>query len=236
MKEMLELERQHKILEYLLQRKSASVQALAKLLYVSEPTIRRDLTKMEEQGSVLRTHGGAVLRNNIEGETSLQYRESQNTMAKKVIAEKAAKLIHNGDVLFMDASSTASYLLPHLEKLNDIVVITNSPKLSVRLGERGIKNYCTGGLLLPHSVSYVGNDAIRFVSKLNADLFFFSSDGVSADGVITDTNMEETEITRAMIAQAQKSYLLYDTSKLDKKFLYSVCNVEEIAGAISETN
>ena len=71
---------------------------------------------------------------------------------------------------------------------------------------------------------------------MNADFFFFSSDGISAEGLITDTNMEEAEITRAMIAQAQSSYLLYDTSKLNKKFLYSVCNVDEIAGAISEAN
>lgn len=231
---MFELERQEKILEYLQQKGSASVKALSELLYVSQPTVRRDLSELENQGKVLRTHGGAVLRKVADGETSLHFRETQNVLAKKAVAEKAAKLIHNGDVLFLDASSTVSYLLPYLEKLSDIIVITNSPKLSVRLGEKGIKNYCTGGALLLHSIAYVGNDAIRFVSKLNADLFFFSSDGITEDGLVTDTALEEAEITRAMMEHANKSYLLYDSTKIGKKYLYSVCNADELAGILCE--
>lgn len=233
---MFEVERQEKILAYLLQKGSVSVKKLSELLYASQPTIRRDLNALENQGQILRTHGGAVLRKAADGETSLYFREMQNITSKKIIAEKAASLIQNGNVLFLDASSTVAYLLPHLEKYKDIVVITNSPKLSLRLGEKGIKNYCTGGLLLLHSFAYVGNDAIRFVSKLNADLFFFASDGLTADGLVTDTSIEEMEITRAMLEHAKKSFLLCDSSKLDKKFLYSVCTVDELTDLISEAD
>lgn len=231
---MFDLERQEKILEYLLRQGSVSVKKLSELLFVSEPTIRRDLTELEKQGRVLRTHGGAILRKISDGETSLRVRESQNTLAKRMIAEKAAPLIHNNDVIFLDASSTVSYLLPHLEKLKDILIITNSPKMSVQLGEKGIKNYCTGGLLLLQSVSYVGNDAIRFLSKLNADLAFFASDGITEEGLITNTAKEETEVTRAMIDHARRSYLLCDSSKVGKKFPYTLCNQEELAGVIFE--
>ena len=132
---MYNLERQKEILEILEHHKSISVNALAQMLYVSHPTVRRDLTLLEEQGKVHRTHGGVVLRKTSDSEIPLMFREDQNNAAKRIIAEKAAPLIHDGDVIFLDASSTASYLIPHLEKLKDIVVITNGPKTSIALGE-----------------------------------------------------------------------------------------------------
>ena len=174
---MYELERQNLIIEILRKNTSISVAKLADLLYVSQPTVRRDLTILEEQGTVVRTHGGAVLRDTENREIPLMWRESQNNSSKRIIAERAAGLVSNGNVIFMDASSTVSYLIPHLEKLKDIIVVTNSPKTSMKLGEAGIKNYCTGGLMLMHSVAYVGNEAERFVASFNADILFFSSRG-----------------------------------------------------------
>lgn len=102
-------------------------------------TIRRDLSILESQGKVLRTHGGVILRKTAETEIPLILREEQNNKSKKIIAEKAASYIQNGDVIFMDASSTASYLIPYLKNFRDIIVITNSPKNSLRLGSENIK-------------------------------------------------------------------------------------------------
>lgn len=132
---MYNLERQEQIIQILETCKSISVTKLAKLLYVSQPTIRRDLSILEEQGKVQRTHGGVVLRKVSDAEIPLMFREDQNIISKKAIAEKAAKLIRNGDVIFLDASSTVSYLIPHLEKLQDIIVVTSSPQTSIRLAE-----------------------------------------------------------------------------------------------------
>ena len=105
---MFDLERQNLIVELLKKNKSMSVAKLSELLYVSEPTVRRDLTHLEEQGAIIRTHGGAVLRDTENREIPLMFRESQNNSAKKIIAEKASAFIGNGKVIFMDASSTVS--------------------------------------------------------------------------------------------------------------------------------
>ena len=139
---MYNLERQEEIINLLEKVRSISVKKLAEALYVSQPTIRRDLSALEEQGKVKRTHGGVVLRRSSDIEIPLLLREDQNNMAKKAIAEKASALIQNGNVIFLDASSTAAYLIPYLEKFDDIIVVTNSPKTSLLLGERKIKNYC----------------------------------------------------------------------------------------------
>lgn len=231
---MYNLERQEQIIEILEKYKSISVTKLAKLLYVSQPTIRRDLSLLEQQGKVQRTHGGVVLRKMSDAEIPLMFREDQNNTAKKTIAEKAAMLIRDGDVIFLDASSTVSYLIPYLEKFNDLIVITNSPKTSIRLGEHNIKSYCTGGQLLMHSVAYVGSETERFVSNINADLFFFSSRGYTESGMITDSSEEEVSVKKAMLKNSEKSYYLCDTSKKGNKYAFNICSVKDIEGIIDE--
>lgn len=231
---MYDLERQKTILEILSKNQSISVSRLSELLFVSPPTVRRDLGVLEEQGFVLRTHGGAVLRNTSAREIPLLFREDQNNSAKRRIAERAAKYIKNGDVIFLDASSTVSYLVPLLEKYEDIIVITNSPKTSMRLGECGIQNYCTGGAMLVHSVAYVGSAAERFVADINADLFFFSSRGYTGDGLITDSSPEEASLRRAMLKQSQRSIYLADSSKRNQKYFYTICRMKEVDGHIDE--
>ena len=110
---MYTLERHEEIMNLLEDKKSISVVKLAELLHVSLPTIRRDLSILEEHGKVHRTHGGVVLRRTSEAEIPLMFREDQNSQAKRIIAQKAAPLIHDGDVIFLDASSTVSFLIPH---------------------------------------------------------------------------------------------------------------------------
>ena len=231
---MYHIERLDHIMKILEKSRSTSVARLSELLFVSQPTIRRDLSLLEEQGKVLRTHGGVILRKVSDAEIPLMVREDQNHHSKQIIAEKAASLIGDGNVIFLDASSTVSYLIPHLEKHNDIIVVTNSPKISLQLGERNIKNYCTGGLLLMHSLAYVGSEAERFIANINADLFFFSSRGYTENGVISDSSEREVMMKKAMLQNADRTYYLCDSSKKDKKFAFNICAVSEIAGVIDD--
>ena len=230
---MFNIERQEEILSLLKTNKSISVNKLSQLLYVSQPTIRRDLTILEQQGKVRRTHGGVVLRQTAEKEIPLMFREDQNGKSKEIIAQKAAGLIKDGDVIFLDASSTVAHIVPHLKKFSDIIVVTNSPKTSVKLGEENIKNYCTGGLLLSHSIAYVGNETEKFISNINADILFFSSRGYSEGGYITDSSIEEAVVKKAMIKNADKAFYLCDSSKKNKKYMYNICSTDDVT-VISE--
>lgn len=232
---MYNLERQEEIVKLLEKNKSMSVTKLAKLLYVSQPTVRRDLSILEEQGKVQRTHGGVVLRKISDAEIPLMFREDQNNASKKMIAEKAARLISDGNVIFLDASSTVSYLIPYLEKFNDIIVVTNSPKTSMKLGERNIKNYCTGGLLLMHSVAFVGSETEKFIANINADIFFFSSRGYIEGGMITDSSEREVAVKKAMLKNADKVYYLCDSSKKNQKYAFNICSLKDIDGMIDES-
>lgn len=231
---MYNTERREQILNILEKKKSVSVTELANTLYVSAPTMRRDLDLLEKEGKVQRTHGGVLLRRSQDSEIPLLMRQEQNVAAKEKMARRAAEHIKNGDVIFMDASSTVGHLVPYLKKFEELTVITNSPKTSILLGEAGIKNYCTGGLLLRHSIAYIGTDAERFVEGFNADLFFFSSRGITDDGKICDFSESEASIRKVMLKNADRSYYLADSSKKNKKYPFNICRVQDIEGLISD--
>lgn len=122
---MLEVERFEKILEYLREKKTAPVSVLAKRLYVSEATMRRDLTELERRGLIKRLHGGAILLDGANQELPLYMRERQNTNAKRIISEKASRYIAEGQTIFLDASSTAQYLIKYFEGFQNLTIITN---------------------------------------------------------------------------------------------------------------
>lgn len=232
---MFNIERQEEILSILNKNKSISVNQLSKILYVSAPTIRRDLSILEQHGKVRRTHGGVVLKHSAENEIPLMLREDQNNTSKQIIAKKASQYVNDGDVIFLDASSTVAHIIPFLKKFNDILVVTNSPKTSIKLGETGIKNYCTGGLLLTHSIAYVGNNAENFISNINADILFFSSRGYTENGYITDSSIEESTLKKSMIKNAEKIFYLCDSSKKNTKYMYNICSTADVTAIISES-
>lgn len=224
---MLEMERLELILSYLRQKQTATVKTLAKHLYVSEATVRRDLNSLEEQGLVKRLHGGAVLLEGTSRELPLYVREQQNAEAKRAIAAKASRYLQDGQVIFLDASSTAMYLIKYFSSYHSMTIITNGLQTAQELRTLNHKVYCTGGLLLHNSSAYVGDYAADFVRHFNADLFFFSSRGVSAEGQITDASSEETHIRQVMFEQSRKRIFLCDRSKKGQLYCYNLCTVSQ---------
>lgn len=226
-------ERQSAIIKILEKRHSATVHFLAKELYVSEPTIRRDLKTLEENGKIKRTFGGAVISDIIKGEVPLILREQTNASEKEEIAIQALKYIKDGQIIFLDASSTVAFLLDHLSAFNDLTVITNSPKASLKLAEMKIKCLCTGGILLENSIAYVGSFAENFIRKLNADILFFSCRGITEDGRLTDSSLEESELRKIMMQRAKKTVFLCSSEKIGKEYMYNLCHVSQIDVTVS---
>ncbi len=227
-------ERHNKIIDILEKRSSASVHYLAQALYVSEPTIRRDLAALQEQGKIRRTFGGAVLSDMINREVPFALREHENRRAKDAIARMAVKQIRDGQIIFLDASSTVSYLTPYLASFSDLTVITNSPKTSLKLAELKIRSLSTGGLLLENSIAFVGAHAENFVRNFNADIFFFSCRGITEDGQLTDSSMEESQLRRIMMQHAKKKVFLCTSNKIGRQYMYNLCTANAVDGILCE--
>ena len=137
-------------------------------------------------------------------------------------------------VVMLDGSTSAYHLVPYLCRRKDLIVITSGAKTAVALAEANVRTFCTGGQMLIHSFSYIGEQAERFVRTLNADILFFSCHGLSADGQMSDPAIEEANLRRVMFERCRKKVLLCDSSKFGKTCLYNMGDVSEVDAIISD--
>lgn len=221
---MLTTERQNQILEMIQEKKYCTVDFLAKHFFVAPITIRRDLSCLEAAGLIKRCHGGASLPEHQNREVPYDLRDRTNPSVKAELGRRAAALLKDGDTVFMDASTTVRHIVDYIYPEQNLTIITNSMKVLEKLTEKHIRCYLTGGMLLENSFALVGKVAERALLDLYADVCFFSSQGITEEGVITDFSEAETGLRQLMIKNAKRRVFLFDDSKLGKRFLFRVCD------------
>ncbi len=231
---MLIISRHQQILEILKREGSAGVARLARELFASEPTIRRDLAILEEQGYLKRVYGGAVIGVAPDREIPYAVRAGEQEDAKTRIARKAAAYLRKDSVIFLDASSTAARMVDAIAEVGDILVVTSGAKTAIALAERGVRVISTGGQMITKSFSFVGSHAEACVRGIRADAMFFSCRGLSDAGEMTDISIEEVNLRRVMFERAKTKLLLCDSSKFGKQYMYSLGYRDEIDAVISE--
>lgn len=225
---MLIPDRQQAILDFLKQHHSASVSQLSRMFFISETSIRRDLTHLERAGFVQKTYGGAIL---VQGENevlALNARLEANKEAKILIARKASALVTNGSVVFLDSSSTALCMVPFLGKLQSLSVITNGARLAVAFAEHPhVRVYCSGGLLAPHIYSFNGAIAQQALRTMQADMAFVSVKALHPDMGAFCASEEEAQIRRIMLDNSRARVLLCSAKKLGNVSTFRLCGVQE---------
>lgn len=228
-------EREKLILEKLFKQKRITVKETARELFVSEPSVRRDLANLERQNLIKRVHGGAVIEETALSRNKIPFllRELEHSAEKIAIAEKAAKLINDNDVVFLDASTTAYCIIPFLVEKSNITVVTNGVKALIKLAEYEINTISTGGRLIPSCFALVGEEAYKTIEAVNANISFFSCRGISDDGALTDISAEENYVRQSMIKNSAKSFLVCTSDKMGKKYYHNLCREKDIDGIIT---
>lgn len=229
---MLQYERQQKIIAYLQLHHTASIHSLAKQLYTSEASIRRDIAVLESMGLLVRVYGGVVLSEHKNDVVPVELRDSANTAAKEQIALEAAKQIHDGDTVFFDSSSTVRRICKHIKNRKGVKIITNNLRICQELKDTELTVYCTGGEFYKKLDCFLGPWAERFIGGINANSVFFSCKGLSQQGMLTDVSEVEISIRQIMLQQAQNRYLLCDSSKVGQKYAFTLCHARELTEII----
>lgn len=233
---MLNQERQQQIINILKQAGGfVTVGALCETLFASASSIRRDLTALEKRGLVKKSYGGATLMANFSSITSFYHRTHDNVEAKRAIARKAATLIQDGDIIFLDQSSTAFYLAAELMERTGLTVVTNNTEILMLLSESTVKVICSGGTLSSANRScLVDIDAAATFEKIYADFAFFSVNALSQDGIISDCSQEEVFVRASMLKNAKTKVLLCDSSKFGTRAPFRQCSLADVDCLISE--
>jgi len=232
---LLRRERHKLIIDYVTENKVVSVHDLCREFYMSESTARRDIKTLCAANKLQKCYGGVASASvSATRVTPFAVREVLNDDEKKEIGKRAAKLVKDGDVIIMDGSTTAHYIIPNLIKRQDLTIVTSSAKTAMTSGEYNINTFATGGQMIPGSFSFYGQDAENMANKINADIMFFSCRGLSADGMLTDRSIEENNVRKIMMKRAKKIVFLCDSSKFNKVYMHNLCHLSEVDEIVSE--
>ncbi|NQV14434.1 DeoR/GlpR transcriptional regulator [bacterium] len=228
-------ERRQSILELIHELGSARVENMAKDYAVSEVTIRNDLKYLEQRGLIHRSHGGALLKQNVGFDHPLMEKQRLRMSEKRKIAQIAAGLIQDGDSIILDSGTTTFEILQHLAKKSDITILTNAVNIAyAAVSLTNVQTLLTGGFLRKRSFSLVGPDAEELLSKYFVDKLFIGVDGLDIEYGISTPNPEEASLNRIMVGISREVIVVADSSKFGRCSLSNICRVEAISKLITD--
>jgi DeoR/GlpR family transcriptional regulator of sugar metabolism len=231
---MLVAERWNKIVQTVNERGSVRVSELSELCGVTEETIRRDLDRLESEGKLMRSHGGAISVKEAQSDIPFFERQTTHADLKRSIAKAAIAYIAEGDRIVLDASTTAWYMAQILPDI-PLTVLTNSIKVATELSvKEKIQVISTGGILSPRTLSYVGPLAERSLDQYHVDKTFLSCKGVHLERGISESNELQGLIKAKMIAISDAAYLLADHSKFGQQSFAHVAGWDRIKHVITD--
>lgn len=197
---------------------------LVSLLDTSESTVRRDLDELESERKLHRVHGGAELPHSLQEEFTNQQKSIKNIQEKMQVARKAASLISNDDVIFVDAGTTNELLLGYFNQDN-LTVVTNSIHHAAKLVDKNIQTIIIGGHVKKTTDASIGAVAYEQIKQLNFDKAFLGINGIDEE-FLTTPDMEEAVIKKTVIENARKSYIVTDSSKIGRVSFAKVDKIE----------
>ena len=232
-------DRQQKIFKILAEKGEVQLQQLQNIMpEVSLMTLRRDLISLENEGYLIRTHGGAVSTKKVAlmgGEEDAYARRAvENIEAKMKIAEKAVHLVERGRSIYFDAGSTIMCLANQLPD-ESFTIVTSGANIALELlKKQGTSVVMLGGLINLNTLSVSGPNAIVMLDNINIDIAFMSASGFSLDSGLTVSNVYESELKKKVVSRSRKVVLLLDTQKLNRNMTFTYGNLKDIDILVAE--
>jgi DeoR/GlpR family transcriptional regulator of sugar metabolism len=231
---MLPHQRHLDILRTLDRQGAVKVSETAHRLNVTEETIRRDLDKLEEEGLLARTHGGAVPRESFNQPLPYSAREVSQVEEKRKIAKLALAEIEEGDAVFLDGSTTAYQLARVFPDIRCTVLTHSEPILAELASRTNIELLSTGGLYDRRSASFVGPLAEQMLSLCQINKVFMGCKGLDFKRGLSDASVRHMNLKRSVTHWAEKVYIMADHSKFDVRSRFFFASLQDIHVIITD--
>ena len=216
---------------------SVQVSELAELLNVSSVTIRKDLTELEKNGRLYRSHGKAILINPFANNRSVNEKESLNAEEKQLIGMEAAQLVVPNDSILLASGTTIHALARNLRPADKLTVVSASLQATEFLAENeNIDIIQIGGNVRHSSLSVVGQYSEMILRSCSFSKLFLGVDGIDLEFGISTTDMREAELNREMIHTAQKTIVLADSSKFGRRGFARICGMDDVDMIITDSH
>ena len=231
-------ERQERIVRIVEEHGRARVGDLAARFRVSAVTIRKDLVVLESAHRLVRAHGGAIAIDRSRAELSFDIRERLQADEKRRIGAAAAALVHDGESIIMDASTTALSVARHLKARrgwSQLTVITNGLRLASELaGHPGIVVLMLGGRVRWEALSVVGQLGDGLFSRINVQKAFLGAAGFTPESGLADATDEEAQIKRSMVTAAREVIAIVDHTKWERAAFATFCPTDQVSIVLTD--
>ena len=236
MGEMTTFERRQRIVRILLEEPGIKVTELAGRLDVSQGTIRNDLKALAESGEVSRVRGGAVITTGHRcASPSFAARMQVRAAAKARIASRAVEMVEDGDSIILDASTTVFALIPHLQRLHDLTIVTNGIEAGLALAKNASHTVIlVGGVLRPDGTSVVGHLGAKILENLHVKTAFVSCSGFTLQAGLTEIDIQEVLLKSRMIGCAERVVALIDSQKFGRVDLTSFAGLAQVSHIVTD--
>ena len=226
---MLAVERKKRITAYIADQQSVRVIDLSHEFGVTEETIRRDLEKLEKEGVLIRTHGGATPVEKEFYDEPFSVRSRENIENKKRIGMTIKNLINDGEIIMMDSSTTSLEIAKCIGNSKNITMITNSMGLAMEMVQYDkVQMICIGGTLRRNALSLIGPSAKKSIKSYYADKVILSCKGMDIKRGVMESNELEAEIKKAMIDSAKTVILAVDHTKFNEFSIISLYDLSKV--------
>ena len=230
-------ERRALIMQLLEQKDEVQVTQLSKETGISEVTIRKDLTVLQNRNLLIRTRGGAMRKpiENPNEENSIAKKREFNFVEKARIGEEASKFIKDGDYIMFDSGTTTLEVARHLDRFNHLHIITNAMNIALELmAYKRFEVVLLGGNVRVNSQSTVGPLALSVLRNFRRYKLFLGVDSFSIENGVSTPSLEEALLNQVMIQQAAKVIAVFDSSKFNKRSYVHVANVNELDVVVTD--
>ena len=228
-------ERQNRILEMLEAQGFVAVSDLSDKLDVSEPTIRRDLRALEERNLLHRTHGGATRTDPYVRDRAVSEKARVRVEEKRRIGEAAAALIEPNDYIILASGTTVQAVARQITGASSLTVITSAMNVAMELTRlQNAEIFMLGGVVRHSSTSVVGPYAEEVLQEYRCDKLFLGVDGFDTSFGLTTTSALEAHLNQAMIRAAQRTIVVADASKFDRRGFRRICGLEDVDRVITD--
>ena len=230
-------ERLDALTQFLERNTLGSLAELAQVLGVSENTVRRDLDKLEQQGRVRRTRGGALYTKPADFEPAWAIRWSEHIQEKKRIAVAAARLIHQDETILLDSGSTTLYLAKQLSRAQRITVVTTSLPVMWELGDNpDINLVALGGEYYHRERYFRGPSCERELEQLRVDKVFLGISSIEAGHGLSEAHYTEVPLKQAMMKISREHIVLGDGSKVGRAAPFRLCAASDVDLLITDAS
>jgi DeoR family transcriptional regulator of aga operon len=234
---LLSEERRRAIIKILERDGRVLVADLARHFHTSQVTIRKDLDVLQANGLIHRAHGGALAtQSGALEDPTLRDKEKVHRKEKLRIAEAAAGMVSEGQVIILDSGTTTTAIARALRHFKNLTIITNAVNIAAELSGSAVEVILTGGSVRQNSFSLVGPIAEQTLRRLHADILFLGVDGFDVTYGLTTPNLQEAEVNRAMVEVANRTVVVCDSSKFGRRRLSQIVRLSALHQVITDRN